>query len=273
MSGQIEAGRWDATGFSASASYGTPTSASASINTKGTWTQMTSSTTYPTDWVRVQAQNNHTGRALIDVGVGAAAAEQVLIPDLHLAGQIGGSIGGECVSWLFPVSIPAGSRVSIRSQSSIASLQCTVLLQLGGSSLINGSPLGTVTAYGAVSTTSGATNLDPGATAHVDSAWVQLVAATTGQTKWVCIAIGHDGQLVTTSSTALLDLAIGAGGSEVEILSDIFVSSGGVSEQVGSSCLSFPLVIPAGVRLSARMRTVATASPDRVNGVVVYGVS
>lgn len=92
-------------------------------NTKGAWSQITASTTEDITAIELimNDETNLTGLAvqgyLMDVGVGAAGQEQVVIPDLDL-------VTGSPSSTLSPlsigpmnISIPARSRIAVRAQT------------------------------------------------------------------------------------------------------------------------------------------------------------
>ena len=96
----------------------------AVANTKGAWTQLTASTTYPIKGFMFDTSNLvQTARTganwLLDIGIGAAASEIVILPNYHI----------ECVatddtilhtpSIIWPISIPAGTAISARCQSSL----------------------------------------------------------------------------------------------------------------------------------------------------------
>lgn len=92
-------------------------------NTKGAWVQLSASLTYP---VRRLAFAVVPPSAVIfcawtlDLGVGAAGSEQVVVPDVPFHGaDIGKGVGPNAPS--FEVSIPAGVRLAVRAQCDSAS--------------------------------------------------------------------------------------------------------------------------------------------------------
>lgn len=95
----------------------------SSINTKGAYSQLTAATTHDINWLvlGIGGQNNQarTGaRWLVDIAVGGAGSEVVIVPDLILnASGTGDCILPGCIC--LPGSIPAGSRVAVRAQCSI----------------------------------------------------------------------------------------------------------------------------------------------------------
>lgn len=57
-------------------------------------------------------------RARLDIAIGAAASEQVILPDFQLVAGTAGDAYMPGVSPFFPIPIPAGSRLSARAMSS-----------------------------------------------------------------------------------------------------------------------------------------------------------
>ena len=107
-------------------STGVAIDAGGSANTKGAWTELTASSSAPTRWMMVQIQHSTNGGLaadttyLLDIGIGAASSEVVLIPDLPVT--IDSSGGGVVFSnpwYSLPVDIPAGTRISARCQCSV----------------------------------------------------------------------------------------------------------------------------------------------------------
>jgi hypothetical protein len=125
--------------------------------------------------------------------------------------------------------------------------------------------------FTAASTTSTVLS-DPGATAHTDGAWTQLIASTSFAYRWLAI-IGNnrsDAAWLNNRST-LVDIAIGGAGAEQIILSDLLSAGGSVNDNERLAvCL--PVAIPAGSRISARNRSSVGTAGDRRHDLVVYGI-
>lgn len=88
-------------------------------------------------------------------------------------------------------------------------------------------------------------------TAHTKGAWSQVISSTPANGSWLhvsCTAFNT----AATNTASLLDIAIGASGSEVAIASNIAV--GGAA----GVYFTFPIKIPSGSRLSARIQSVVT---------------
>jgi hypothetical protein len=110
-------------------SYGATTADSGGIsvdpggvaNTKGEYSEITAATTSPIDWLVVAIGNANdtariTNQMLLDIAIGAAASEQIIVPDLDVVV----ASAGDNIFPLFsnmPMSMPTGVRIAARLQS------------------------------------------------------------------------------------------------------------------------------------------------------------
>lgn len=104
---------------------GTSLTVPGSVNTKSAWTQLTASTsaTHSALMVSVQYAGSTTVVAsgvLLDIGIGGAGAETVLIPDLLVFGSTS-ELGYYRTPMTYNVNIPSGSRLSARFARASAS--------------------------------------------------------------------------------------------------------------------------------------------------------
>lgn len=249
---------------------GTTITSNASVDTKGSWVELTSATTIPASWVLVQFANAGVGanaaggRFLVDIGIGAAT-EQVIIPDLMFYSR---GLGGGMTPYLFPLSIPTGSRLSARSQDSTGGQSVEVVVTLfAGAPTASGVP-SIVSAYGSTTGSMG-TNIDPGGTAHTDSSWVELTASTDRDHHWLVIA-GSFGDGAVANARWLFDLGIGAA-TEQEIVSDLLHGANATNDFGDSPVIAFPYYVPKGSRLSGRVRSTSITDGDRDINIKVYG--
>lgn len=251
---------------------GTVITASATINTKGAWAQLIAATTYESSWVMVtMSEHNGAGRYLVDIGIGAAASETVIIPNLHYANNGSGALSTQM--YLFPLTIPAGVRIAARCQNSTASRTIRITVTLIAASTSSTSGFGRVTGYGQAPADSGLTAVDPGGTINVKGAWVQLTASTTAETHWLCIGIGHDALAIATLSyNWLLDIGIGGAGSETVIIPNLLLRANSSDDSPEPQVFHLPVNIPNGVRLAARCQcTDITSATERLIDVAVWG--
>lgn len=117
-------------GYQRSATWGANTGDSggvsidpgASINTKSGWFEVVASAGFDVKFIIVSFGNRAnaaetTAAYLLDIGVGAALSEAVLIPNLSFIVDTATDAPTPGIL-AFPVSIPAGSRVAVRVMSS-----------------------------------------------------------------------------------------------------------------------------------------------------------
>lgn len=111
-------------GATTATSRGTSVDPGAVANTKGSWVQLSAATTHPIRWMflHIGNQGNITrtdGTYLVDIGVGAAASESVIVPNLMF--MIDDAADEPVPSYIgpFPVSIPTGSRLAVRGACTI----------------------------------------------------------------------------------------------------------------------------------------------------------
>lgn len=115
-------GRVTAYGLTTGTTSATSLDPGATINTKGAYVALSASTTEDMRWVVIVFGHNAAAATggptyLVDIAVGAAAAEQVIIANLFVCMN---SSGYNFTSPIcLPVNIPAGTRISARCQCSL----------------------------------------------------------------------------------------------------------------------------------------------------------
>lgn len=246
--------------------YGTTVSY-GSVNVKGAWTQLSASTPHAATAIVVNVAEQGGGYEdhLMDIATGAAASEVVLIPNLAIAGR--GAYGG---SWLIPVTIPSGTRLSVRGQRSTGNnpLRCSIIL-------INGVlPTSTaVESLGADLTGSQGTAVDPGGVADTKGSWVQLIASTANDIHWLVVMCNTDADNATSQHWSV-DIGTGGAGAEVVVAPDIFTALGASQGLIEPRVTLIPVVtIPSGTRVAARAQSSNIASPSRLINVYVLGIN
>lgn len=257
----------------ATTTNGITITASATPNTKGSWTEITSSLAEDADGIILNVLVNQNGGEdyLMDIAVGAAGAEKVIIPDLLMC--VGSSIAyrGRCDAYI-PIPIPAGTRISARCQSSFASGTAQVALHFTRGGFFADSRLRKMVAFGTDASDSGGTSVDPGATANTKGAWTQIISTTDiHPARQVLVALGNNQDSVRANATWLIDVAIGASGAEKVIIPNLLANSGSSGDQVRPSFHGpFPISLPSGIRLSARSQCSINTAGDRLLDVAVY---
>jgi len=113
-------------GANTAGSGGTSIDPGASANTKGAWTEIVAATTVPCFGFFVGIGNQvNAGRTtggnwwLMDVGIGAAGNEIAILPNFCLAVSVAGERVRPIWTPFIPLSLPIGTRITIRAQCSI----------------------------------------------------------------------------------------------------------------------------------------------------------
>jgi hypothetical protein len=258
-----------AAGEDAAASTGTSITCGVA-NTKGAWVGLEAATEQDVSWALVRLVDPSAGTHdyLVDIGVGAAAAEQVVIPNVPLCFRSGGA---EPHGFLVPVSIPAGSRVAARGQSSGVSPTLKVAVMLFGGGFKQSSALGLVSAYGVDLTDSGGTSVDPGGVAHTKGAYSEITAATAQDANWLVLGIGNQRNAARSFAHWLVDIAVGAAAAERIIVPDLLVQSGTTTPLVGPTTIPLPVSVPAGSRLAVRAQCSIIDATDRTFDAIIWG--
>lgn len=260
----------------ANAELGTSVTAAGSAHTKGSYTTLIASTGYAAFGIMVCVGNVGTAastntRTLVDIAIGAASSEVVIIPNL-LAGQAGASnsASSEPNVYFFPITIPAGVRISARSQSLAASDTVHVQVRLF-QWRIPGKWYGSrVTAYGPDTATSSGVSHTHGNGSYATT--TQITAASTNAVKYM--QVGVDLGTATTGTTKRGVMRIAAGSSTNYVIDGLPIKESTTLEAMQFMNANFILShmmfnLPAGSYLGvgADMGTTGAA-----RGFAIYGV-
>ena len=247
--------------------------AGSSTNAKGSWVEVVSAANnaHGASWVMVDLSDpGAASRFLVDVALGASGSEVVAIADLLMSGV---RAGHGHATYLFPVAIPPGVRVAVRAASSASASSLKVAVRLFSGAFASLQPLGGVTTFGADAADTSGVTVDPGAAANTKGSWVQLSATVPYPIRWLALGFAN---LDTSWSTTrwLLDIGVGAAGSEVVVVPDLPLSGDVINDHYASLCYSgFPVSVAAGARLAARCASSSTVATERNVELVAYGVS
>ena len=181
----------------------------ASAHTKGAWTQLVASTAADADVLILSvacATASTNTAALIDIGIGASGAESTVIPDL----AVGGASGNADYWLVLPIKIPAGSRLAARSQSvRTGGVNIAVRTALQKSDNYQDAPV-TLDVIGSSTATS------EGVATVTNDTYVELTASSSKIYSSV-VLVPSLSSADSGNASALIDLAVGAGGSETVI--------------------------------------------------------
>lgn len=252
-------------GSNTGTSQGTTVTNAGSTNTKGSYTQLIAATAADAYGIVVTMGGVSSANPyLVDIAVGAAASEVVIIPNL----QWQQSNGNLYASYFFPIFIPSGSRIAARSQGGTASATIVVSTTLieGRSQLVN-REISTATAMGIVS--SGASNgtaVTASGSTNTKGSYAEIVSSTAADFRYFVVSIER-GSLSSVASF-LVDIATGAGGSETVLIPNMHYVADGSSNNM-TMPVPMPLFLPAGTRIAARCQCSVASKDVRV---ALYGV-
>lgn len=246
---------------------GTTITASGSVNTKGSWTQLIASTAGDCCFAFIDVILN-VGAAtnvLFDIGVGAAASEVVICSNLF-AGMPAAGGGAAINSYCFPLSIPAGSRIAARCQSDVGGATVTVRMATFDGAFTQIEGASGVDMIGVSTSTSLSTVVSPSASANTKGSYAQLIASTARD----YIGIVPIVQGTQIAGAFAVDISIGSAGNEVDLIPNLLERNPGGNISVGVAGVFFPIPIPAGTRVSSRCQFKNASGTDL--GVAAAGV-
>lgn len=253
-------------------SNGTLVTPGGVAHTKTAWVQIVAATAAQADGFFLNIQPGDTGIAdfLVDVGIGAAASETVIVSNLLYTSGIGDAAPGRAY---FPIPIAPGTRIAVRAQcSDTASASVRMILTLVTGGISTALVSRQATTYGADTSDSGGTAVDAGGSTHTKGAWAELTSSVTRDFHQCVICVGNRNNAANTQQNILLDLGVGGAGSETVVVPDLYFR-GRDQEEVVPKMSWVPLTVRAGQRLAARIQSSTNDATDRVIDVVVIGFS
>jgi hypothetical protein len=260
------------------ATFSISVTANASANTKGNYTTLVAATSYASYGIMVQLAGLQTTastnqRCLVDIALGAATAEVVIIPNLT-CGNVSDYVAASNVgaSYYFPIYIPAGVRVAARCQASTGGDIVNVAVRLfqrpTGAEAWYGSR---VTAYGADTTNSRGTSVTPAQNAFTTV--TQITSSTTYPVRY--LQIGYDLLSDTTAASSRMLAKIYIGNATSTLADMLPLKESTTIESVYFTDANFILSqlrfnLPAASDL--RVAISRDAATPEARGVVLYGV-
>jgi len=215
----------------------------ASTGVKGAYVELIASTTFASTWMILQVFSRFTGGpVLLDLAIGAMGSEVIILDDQYTAWRnvSGGSGRGSSLS--FPMTVPLGSRISVRVSDTNVAVVHEMTLTISDE-----------TRPVAVSSSSDSSGVVIVSAGVVDTygAWAELIASTTLRRRWIVVSMFQD----IAFRPAELDIGIGSAGNEVPIMKDLpFQKSDGDDGVSSSVYFSLPIDVPAGTRIAARVK-------------------
>lgn len=246
----------DAAGVVSASSRGTTLST--------TYTELISATVNSYECFWLNLHKGATSDTQIDVAIGGSGSEQLLIEDIYLCGVT--SDGYQNAGEIYiPIRIPEGARVAARSTQSISA---SIRGANGAAGFMRGfcgsETYGSSGGRGTQVTGSNSTNTKGG--------WAQMTAATGFHIKALLACIGRNGNSSLSDADFIFDIGIGGAGSEQVLIPDMSFTVDGVRDILQPRIFGpYPVDIPEGARLSARIAGTTTTAPDDDMDLVLYG--
>lgn len=260
---------------------GTLVTAGGSTNTKNTtYAQLIASTSFDAYFMQIffsdnNASNNASQSMLVDIAIGAASSETVIISNLNASAAGNRTVGVNISArggqrYAFPLYIPSGSRISATAAGATASDTCYCIIRLWGNPTKPVWAGQQVTTYGAVTGSSRGTLVAAGLSG-AEGSWTEITASTSAHTYYLAMGAGYGADASSQVGMNFLDAGVGAATeSELQALSNITLYSDSVerfSQEFGGAYVD----IPSGTRLVARVSS-SQASAQSYD-VIFYGVS
>ena len=113
--------------------------------------------------------------------------------------------------------------------------------------------------------------VEPGGTANTKGSYVEFAASTTFPIRRIILGSTVLSTSIT-NATWLVDVAVGASGSEQVIVPDIPFAAGANQDQADPAVIAFDVNIPAGSRIALRSQCSITDVNDRRINFALHGV-
>ena len=250
---------------------GTSVTSGGAGHTKGSWVQLIASTAADCSLVDIAlaidvSSFSDYGTFSVDIGIGAGGSEVVVVADLLISSDFNRFNDAR---FTFPLQIPAGTRIAARCQCNKTSKSVNVSLTTYDANFASGEGFAGVDALGFNSGSTRGVSITPGATSGVMGSYSQIVASTAKD--YVGLFAAQDpldqGNVI---HPMLLDIAIGAGGSEVVLLPQQTFGYFITNTFIFKMFSFIPVQIPAGTRLAGR--ALADTNSSAAAGLTLYGV-
>jgi len=235
-----------------SAKYTATATYAGTTNTKGAWVEIVSSCPSGVNEIIVTMQGADGASSthltwLLDVGIGAAGSEVVLIPDIHHHSYDTASGNAVYSRSQFPAAIPAGTRIAIRAQCSHA-YACSADIHLLSADL-TGARLSRIDAMGVVSSVSAGTQVT--CPASGEGSWVEISSSAARAYHKLGLSVINNQNALDLVS--LIDIGIGAAASENAVMTDMqYIFRPAISGTHPKGVTWIPITVAQGVRIAAR---------------------
>lgn len=243
----------------------TAITSSASANTKGSWVELVASTGQACERMKIDIRSTTDDETfLIDIGVGAAASESVVISNIQMWTN-----GPRSATFTLPITIASGSRISARCQDSSGSGTIDIAITYNEDDSY-GTSASNIT-IGSDTANSLGTEVDPGGTANTKGSWTELAASTSADIDYLVVMIHNtDNNNIGAVYRVFVDIGTGAAASETVLVPNMYYTH----ENFEYGFCSFHAIretINSGTRVSVRAQSDGTDSTDRLVSVSIIG--
>lgn len=241
----------------------TTVATSASAHTKGAITELVASTPAAAKAIALLVGGTSSAGAasgaLMDLMIGAAASETVLVGNLGVGNLTAvGTYGEAGGMWFIPVAVPSGSRLSCRWQAARASAtdaSVAVALLDWDTTNSNWSPPSTLTALNA---NTAATTATGGGGWSTGTSWTQISASTAAAYYGFVVSLNSNNTAFIGNDVVAIQLATGEAGAETVIGTAQMGQRQGLAETYTQQLVwglpnYISASVPAGTRLCARI--------------------
>lgn len=237
--------------------------AHATPHTAGDWVEVDPSLSADAAGVVVTltAATNASGAdtsTLLEIGTGAAASEVVWA-------TVGIGYRTLNAQMVVPGLLAAGTRVAVRCRSVITLKTVSAAYAFTPAKSV---ALGAPSTYGADTATSHGVTLTAPGSLNTKSAWTEITASTAADIAALLVSVQGAAATALSGSGVLIDIAVGAAGSEVAVITDVYLHGDASERYDPRSLLTYGLAISAGSRIAARYQR---ASTNNVVDLILVG--
>lgn len=243
--------------------YSSALASRGAANAKGSYVQLLAAVgfKYNAITINLSAEGGGGQTFLVDIAIGAAASEKVIVPNILFDNAR--SVFSSGIDLMVPISVPSGVRLAARVQE--VGGAGTRDVRVGVSGLAGGANYPPATCcvainYGAITASTNGVLVDPGASANAWGAWTEISAATTQDHAGLAAVIGVNKQSgVLVDSSYEFQIGVGAAASEVAVAQWLANLNGSTNAMkpcthtVGAS-------IPSGTRLAMRSKCISSGA-------------
>jgi len=201
----------------------------------------------------------------VNLAVGASGSEKLIATNLLVSLPTSGT-----AVFNLPLSIPSGTRISVAIAAHVASQALAINAQLFSGSFF-GSSFAGVDSLGYTSSAVTGTTITASSSTNTKGSYTELTPSATGAVRDYCGIMYSLDSLngAATTTNGLMDIAVGASGSQKNIIPNILVTDNG-SAIITPVVVGFvPISIPAGAHVWARW---AATTASATIGVTAYGL-